>query len=59
MSENHKLLDDWLMKTLADNPDVIKESKTSIDVYSKLWEIWLEDCQAAMKRLASEVIKPL
>jgi len=57
MNDNYKLIDNWLMKTLADNPEILQDSKTHVDVYQKLYEIWLLDCQRSLKAILTEVMK--
>lgn len=52
----YMLLKNWMYKALADHPEIIKESFSSIDVYQKLNDLWLEDVQKAMKELAIEMM---
>jgi len=54
MSNNSNMLDNWLAKTLVDNPNIIRDNDSSIMVYADLYEIWLPECQEALKRLISE-----
>jgi len=47
--ERWKLLIKWVAECLCTNPEVISESKTNLEVYNKLYELWVDDCQKALK----------
>ena len=53
--ERYKLLSSWVIQALVDNPEIIKQSTTAVEVYSELYEIWLEDCQKALKSTIKEI----
>ncbi len=54
MSNNSNMLDNWLAKTLCDNPNIVRENNDPVMVYSDLYEIWLPECQEALKKLIME-----
>ena len=54
--DNYKLLRKWLAQTTVDYPEIIKDSESAVEVYEKLYEIWLEDCQKAFKELLREIM---
>lgn len=56
-SDNSRLLENWLVTVLAENPDIIRESKRAVEIYSCLYEVWVSDIQRAMKSFALEVKK--
>jgi len=47
--DRYNLLDDWVSRVLVDHPEIIKESGSPVEVYSQMYEIWLEDCQRSLK----------
>ena len=53
------LLIKWVAECLCTNPEVITEAKTGAEVYSKLFEIWAEDCQKALKEIKDPVRKQI
>ena len=46
-----KFLEPWLFYVLAKNTTIITDSKTAVEFYAKLYEIWLKDCQLITKDL--------
>ena len=57
MSKNNQLLDKWIYQTLKDNPGIIRSAKSSLDLYRSLNEIFLEDMQEFMRKMAKEILK--
>ena len=55
--ERHKLLSLWISKAIVDNPEIIRDSKTHVEVYQGLYDIWIQDVNIAMKEIAEQVIK--
>ncbi len=51
MSNNSNMLDNWLAKTLCDNPNIIRDNNDPAMIYSDLYEIWFPECQEALKKL--------
>lgn len=54
--DNSILLNNWLYKTISDNPRMIQESHSAKEIYEKLADIFWVDCQKAMKKIAKEVL---
>ena len=59
MNENYILLNNWLYKTMSDNPKLVKDAKEAIDLYSDLTDIFIQDVQLAMKAIAKEMFLQL
>lgn len=54
-THRYKLLKRWVAECIANNPEILQASKSHIDVYLKLYEIWVIDCQKAMKEIISDI----
>jgi hypothetical protein len=52
--ERHNLLYPWIVKTLKEKPQILK-NKEAAYFYSDLYEIWLSDVQQALKDALSDL----
>jgi hypothetical protein len=55
--ENYKLLENWLTQCLVDNPDIITQSEKPVQVYDRLFDLWVPDCQKMLKELITDARK--
>lgn len=55
--KRHKLLDQWICQAILDNPDIIKTTTSSIDIYRALQNIFLQDMQMSLREIAKEMLK--
>ena len=50
MKDNHKLLVQWVAKTIAENPTIIEKGNPA-NVYAELYKVWIDEVQLAMKEM--------
>lgn len=55
--DNSALLNNWLYKTILDNPRIATESTSAKEIYEKLADVFWIDCQKAFKKIAKEILK--
>lgn len=57
MSKNNHLLDKWICQTLSDNPQIVQNAKSALDLYADLNNIFIEDMREFMRKMAKEILK--
>ena len=56
MEDKVLFLRQWLAKTIAEQPELVKLNTNPTAFYLALFEIWSKDIQEAMKSLSKEVL---
>jgi hypothetical protein len=59
--QNTKMLclKQWLVITMAENPNIINLKTDQVNFYVELQDIWLKDVQIVMKEVVKEIVKEI